>query len=126
MSDFEELYRVFIKTQPAKSAVQEVKRLHPDLSARQAAAAAQNLAELAYNLDMDAYFNPEIREGSVSRNWNNQFRALNRLQPEQLEALVPVPPMKPKMPCCGRFLPCRPGQWCFMLLTACGTKNCTF
>ena len=79
MSDFEELYRVFIKTQPAKSAVQEVKRLHPDLSARQAAAAAQNLAELAYNLDMDAYFNPEIREGSVSRNWNNQFRALNRL-----------------------------------------------
>lgn len=88
MSDFEELYRVFIKTQPAKSAVQEVKRLHPDLSARQAAAAAQNLAELAYNLDMDAYFNPEIREGSVSRNWNNQFRALNRLQPEQLEALV--------------------------------------
>ena len=47
MSDFEELYRVFIKTQPAKSAVQEVKRLHPDLSARQAAAAAQNLAELA-------------------------------------------------------------------------------
>ena len=31
MSDFEELYRVFIKTQPAKSAVQEVKRLHPDL-----------------------------------------------------------------------------------------------
>ena len=56
MSDFEELYRVFIKTQPAKSAVQEVKRLHPDLSARQAAAAAQNLAELAYNLDMDAYF----------------------------------------------------------------------
>ena len=88
MSDFEELYRVFIKTQPAKSAVQEVKRLHPDLSALQAAAAAQNLAELAYNLDMDAYFNPEIREGSVSRNWNNQFRALNRLQPEQLEALV--------------------------------------
>lgn len=88
MSDFEELYRVFIKTQPAKSAVQEVKRLHPDLSARQAAAAAQNLAELAYNLDMDAYFNPEIREGSVSRNWNNQFRAINRLQPEQLEALV--------------------------------------
>ena len=88
MSDFDELYAVFIKTAPAKSAIQEIKRLHPEVSAGAAAKAAKNMAEIAYNLGMDSYFDEDIKEGAVTRNWNNRFRDLNQLEPQQLEALV--------------------------------------
>lgn len=89
MSDFEELYAVFIKTGPAKIAIQDYKKLHPEISAKDAASAGKNLAEIAYNLDMESYFNPEIKEGAISRNWNNVFLDLNRLPPAQLAALIP-------------------------------------
>jgi len=88
MSDFEKLYAVFIKTAQAKAAIQEFKRLHPEASAKTAAAAAENMAEIAYNLGMNSYFNPEIKEGAITRNWHNRIRDLNRLEAEQIKALV--------------------------------------
>lgn len=88
MEDFEELYGVFIKTIPARAAVQEFKNQHSSLNAREVATGAKKLAEIAFNLDFASYFNPEIKEGAISRNWNNQLRSLNQLEPQQLEALV--------------------------------------
>lgn len=88
MDDFEELYGVFIKTIPARAAVQEFKNQHSSLNAREVATGAKKLAEIAFNLDFASYFSPEIKEGAISRNWNNQLRSLNQLEPQQLEALV--------------------------------------
>ena len=88
MSDFDELYAVFIRTAPAKEAIEEMKRQHPGISAGAAASAAKNMAEIAYNLGMDSYFDPEIKEGAVTRNWNSRFCEINRLEPQQLAEMV--------------------------------------
>ena len=122
MSDFDELYAVFIRTAPAKEAIEEMKRQHPGISAGAAASAAKNMAEIAYNLGMDSYFDPEIKEGAVTRNWNSRFCEINRLEPQQLAELVGYseilqtvlcltlkhPKMKPYV---GQFLQCLPKQW---------------
>ncbi len=87
MSDFEELYNAFIRTAPAKAAIAEIKQLHPEISAKDAAQSAKIMAEMAYNLGYMSYFNPEIKEGTVSKNWNQGFRRLNELPLEVLQSL---------------------------------------
>ncbi len=87
MSDFDELYNAFIRTAPAKNAIAEIKQLHPEISAKDAAQSAKIMAEMAYNLGYMSYFNPEIKEGSVSKNWNQGFRRLNSLSLEVLQSL---------------------------------------
>ena len=87
MSDFEELYSAFIRTAPAKTAIAEIKQLHPEISAKDAAQSAKIMAEMAYNLGDMSYFNPEIQVGTVSKNWNQGFRRLNELPLEVLQSL---------------------------------------
>lgn len=88
MTPFEELYRNFIKTPAAKEAIQQVKRLHPETGPKQAADAAKALAEAAFELKYEGYFNPAAAEGAVSRNWNNLFRGLIEVAPEKLPGLA--------------------------------------
>lgn len=87
MSDFDELYNAFIRTAPAKNAIAEIKQLHPEISAKDAAQSAKIMAEMAYNLGYMSYFNPEIKEGTVSKNWNQGFRHLNELPLDVLQSL---------------------------------------
>ena len=87
MSDFDELYSAFIRTAPAKNAIAEIKQLHPEISAKDAAQSAKIMAEMAYNLGDMGYFNPEKQEGAVSKNWNQGFRRLNELPLDVLQSL---------------------------------------
>lgn len=87
MSDFDELYSAFIRTPPAKAAIAEIKQRHPEMGAKDAAQAAKIMAKMAYNLGYMSYFNPEIKEGTVSKNWNQGFRRLNEFPLEVLQSL---------------------------------------
>ena len=88
MSDFDKLYAAFIRTAQAKTAIQEIKNIHPEISAGAAAKAAKNMAEIAYNLGMESYFDPDAKEGIVSKNWHEHVRKLKHLPPQHLSALV--------------------------------------
>ena len=87
MSDFDELYSAFIRTAPAKNAIAEIKQLHPEISAKDAAQSAKIMAEMAYNLGDMGNINPEKQEGAVSKNWNQGFRHLNELPLDVLQSL---------------------------------------
>ena len=87
MSDFEELYHAFIRTQTAQAAIAEIKQLHPEMGPKDVAQSAKLMAEMAYNLDDMNYFDPTIKEGTVSKNWNQGFRGLNKLPLEALQSL---------------------------------------
>lgn len=88
MTPFEELYRNFIKTPAAKETIQQIKRLSPDTSPKQAADAAKSLAEAAFMLKYDGYFNPAAAEGAVSRNWNGVFKNLIELAPDKMQGIA--------------------------------------
>lgn len=88
MTRFEEIYREFIKTPAAKDTIQQIKKLHPETGPKQAADAAKALAEAAYALKYDGYFNPAAAEGAVSRNWNSVFKNLTELAPDKMQGIA--------------------------------------
>lgn len=88
MTRFEEIYREFIKTPAAKDTIQQIKTLHSETSPKQAADAAKSLAEAAFALKYDGYFNPAAAEGAVSCNWNSVFKNLIELAPDKMSGIA--------------------------------------
>lgn len=84
MNGFEEFYNLFLQTQNAQKILAEIKRARPALSDKQLNAAAKNMAQTAFILKDEGYFNPNVNEGMVSRNWNNIFRSLAKCPPRTI------------------------------------------
>lgn len=84
MNGFEEFYNLFLQTPNARKILTTIKKAQPALSEKQLDTAAKNMAQTAFILKDGGYFNPDLDEGMISRNWNNIFRSLAKCPPQTI------------------------------------------